>query len=51
MNDWLIHVLESLNASKTRSLNIDRIFTRDERRLVSVAREGLIRYRVLAARG
>lgn len=45
MDDWLLYVIHSPNASKSRGLNHGSIYTRDGILVASTAQEGLIRYR------
>lgn len=45
MDDWLLYVIHSPNASKARGLNHGSIYTRDGVLVASTAQEGLIRYR------
>ena len=47
MDDWLLYVMTSPNAGKSRGLNLGRIYTREGRLVASVAQEGLIRNRNL----
>ncbi|MBC2714061.1 MAG: acyl-CoA thioesterase II [Desulfobacteraceae bacterium] len=45
MDDWLLYVIHSPNASKARGLNHGSIYTKDGILVASTAQEGLIRYR------
>ncbi len=45
MDDWLLYVVHSPNAARSRGLNHGSIFTQDGRLVASTAQEGLIRYR------
>jgi acyl-CoA thioesterase II len=45
MDDWLLYVMHSPNASGARGLNFGRVYTLDGKLVASVAQEGLIRYR------
>ncbi|PIP39062.1 MAG: acyl-CoA thioesterase II [Desulfobacterales bacterium CG23_combo_of_CG06-09_8_20_14_all_51_8] len=45
MDDWLLYMIHSPNASKARGLNHGRIYTRDGVLVASTVQEGLIRYR------
>ena len=45
MDDWLLYVIHSPNASKARGLNHGSIYTRDGVLVASTVQEGLIRYR------
>ena len=45
MDDWLLYVIHSPNASKARGLNHGSIYTRQGLLVASTAQEGLIRYR------
>jgi acyl-CoA thioesterase-2 len=45
MDDWLLYVIHSPNASRSRGLNHGRIYTRDGTLVASTVQEGLIRYR------
>lgn len=44
MDDWLLYVMKSPNASQGRGLNIGSIYTRDGILVASVVQEGLIRF-------
>jgi len=44
MDDWLLYVMHSPNASGARGLNFGRVYTMDGKLVASVAQEGLIRY-------
>lgn len=44
MDDWLLYVIESPSASKSRGLNHGHIFTRDGKLIASTSQEGLIRH-------
>jgi acyl-CoA thioesterase-2 len=44
MDDWLLYVMESPNASGARGLSFGRVFTQDGQLVASVAQESLIRY-------
>ena len=44
IDDWLLYVIESPSASKSRGLNHGHIFTRDGKLIASTSQEGLIRY-------
>lgn len=50
MDDWLLYVVKSPNASRARGLNIGSIFNKDGILVASTAQEGLIRYRPAGAR-
>jgi len=43
MDDWLLYVVKSPNASKARGLNFGRIYTKEGRLIASTAQESLIR--------
>ncbi|MBF0301951.1 MAG: acyl-CoA thioesterase II [Desulfamplus sp.] len=45
MDEWLLYDMHSPSASRSRGLNIGKVFTRDGRLVATVAQEGLIRYR------
>jgi len=45
MDDWLLYMIHSPNASKARGLNHGRIYTRDGVLVASTVQEGLIRHR------
>jgi len=45
MDDWLLYVIHSPNASKARGLNHGSVYTKDGILVASTAQEGLIRYR------
>jgi len=47
MDDWLLYVMHSPNASGARGLSFGRVYTRDGKLVASVAQEGLIRYYAL----
>ncbi len=44
MDDWLLYIMSSPNASRARGLNNGRIYSRDGKLLASIVQEGLIRY-------
>lgn len=44
MDDWLLYVMHSPNASGARGLSFGKVYTRDGKLVASVAQEGLIRY-------
>ncbi|MCD4715792.1 MAG: acyl-CoA thioesterase II [Desulfobacterales bacterium] len=44
MDDWLLYVMHSPNASGARGLSFGRVYTMDGKLVASVAQEGLIRY-------
>ncbi len=44
MDDWLLYVMHSPNASGARGLSFGRVYTRDGKLVASVAQEGLISY-------
>jgi acyl-CoA thioesterase-2 len=45
MDEWLLYVMESPVASKSRGLAHGHIFTREGKLVASTTQEGLIRYR------
>ena len=47
MDEWLLYVMKSPNATKARGLSDGRIYTRQGKLVASVAQEGLIRYHAL----
>jgi acyl-CoA thioesterase-2 len=47
MDDWLLYVMHSPNASGARGLSFGRVYTLDGKLVASVAQEGLIRYYAL----
>lgn len=51
MDDWMLHVITSPNASEARGLSFGRIFTRQGVLVASVAQEGLIRNRKVRRSG
>jgi acyl-CoA thioesterase II len=44
MDNWLLYVMESPNAGKSRGLSRGQIYTREGKLVASVVQEGLIRY-------
>ena len=44
MDDWLLYVMHSPNASGARGLNFGKVYTRDGELVATIAQEGLIRY-------
>jgi acyl-CoA thioesterase-2 len=44
MDEWLLYVMSSPNANRSRGLSSGRIYTRDGRLVASAVQEGLIRY-------
>ena len=44
MDNWLLYVMESHNAGKSRGLSRGQIYTREGKLVASVVQEGLIRY-------
>ncbi|MFC1825703.1 acyl-CoA thioesterase domain-containing protein, partial [Thermodesulfobacteriota bacterium] len=44
IDEWLLYVMHSPNASGARGLNFGRIYTQDGRLVASVAQEGLMRF-------
>ncbi|MFZ7124832.1 MAG: acyl-CoA thioesterase II [Desulfobacterales bacterium] len=49
MDDWLLYAMRSPRAGNARGLNFGEVFTQDGKLVASVAQEGLIRYRPVAA--
>ncbi len=44
MDDWLLYIMSSPNASRARGLSNGRIYSREGKLLASIVQEGLIRY-------
>jgi len=44
MDNWLLYVMESPTAGKSRGLSRGQIYTREGKLVASVVQEGLIRY-------
>jgi acyl-CoA thioesterase-2 len=45
MDEWLLYVMTSPNASKARGLSNGRVYTWEGKLVASMTQEGLIRYR------